>query len=509
MVKRIIAAALSIILIIIAMPAIAANQDSKVLESAAINTEYDEKLIEIENGDIKKFNLSGNLPAGLEIYSEIINDTTAVFGIKGSPTSKGVYVFSIEYFLLDGTSFKNISYCLKVKSGYLIYEDFEDALTGWTTIDADNDGHNWLQHYSDYSTYEGKGVIASESFSNQFGELTPDNWLISPEFKIDSNSILSWYDKGQDTSFSEETYSVYVGSGTDTDNYIKLRDYVSTNNWVQRQIDLSEYKSDKYVSIAFRHYTQKSNYALNIDLITVTEGEIACSEIILNPAIIGSEYSHQIAKVDGCETINAVNLPDGFKINKLSDGVFELSGTPVTCGTNIFKLSFYDKDSNCIYESIYTLPVVNESIDLINSIAAENYSQIIKSDANISDFNLIWGDLPQGFELSLDEDGNMQISGITHISGIYRFIIDYVMTDGSLITCAYKLTVENNTSLGDVNEDGKVNTADAVTLLKYASGVITLSDSQLIAGDCNKDSKVNTADAVSVLRYAAGIITEF
>lgn len=63
--------------------------------------------------------------------------------------------------------------------------------------------------------------------------------------------------------------------------------------------------------------------------------------------------------------------------------------------------------------------------------------------------------------------------------------------------------------IGDVNRDGKVNTADAVQVLKYAAGMISFDDDQLIAANTNRDDKVNTADAVLILKYAAGMITEF
>ena len=68
---------------------------------------------------------------------------------------------------------------------------------------------------------------------------------------------------------------------------------------------------------------------------------------------------------------------------------------------------------------------------------------------------------------------------------------------------------EPSTVIGDLNGDGKVNTADAVIVLKYAAEMITLDDNQLTAGDCNRDGKVNTADAVLILKYAAEMITEF
>ena len=63
--------------------------------------------------------------------------------------------------------------------------------------------------------------------------------------------------------------------------------------------------------------------------------------------------------------------------------------------------------------------------------------------------------------------------------------------------------------IGDANGDGTVNTADAVTVLKYAAEMIQLSDTQLRLADVNRNGTVNTSDATVILRYAAGIITEF
>lgn len=59
-------------------------------------------------------------------------------------------------------------------------------------------------------------------------------------------------------------------------------------------------------------------------------------------------------------------------------------------------------------------------------------------------------------------------------------------------------------TLGDINSDGKINTADARWVLQCASGKRTLNDSQKAAADVNKDGKINTADAKWLLQVASG-----
>ena len=63
--------------------------------------------------------------------------------------------------------------------------------------------------------------------------------------------------------------------------------------------------------------------------------------------------------------------------------------------------------------------------------------------------------------------------------------------------------------LGDVNDNGIINTADATLVLKYAAGILALSDEAKKAGDVNKNGMTNTADATLILKYAAGLIMEF
>ena len=64
-------------------------------------------------------------------------------------------------------------------------------------------------------------------------------------------------------------------------------------------------------------------------------------------------------------------------------------------------------------------------------------------------------------------------------------------------------------TLGDVNNDGKINSSDALLILQSAVGKITLSTTQALSADVNKDGKINSSDALKVLQYAVGKITSF
>ena len=56
--------------------------------------------------------------------------------------------------------------------------------------------------------------------------------------------------------------------------------------------------------------------------------------------------------------------------------------------------------------------------------------------------------------------------------------------------------------IGDINADSKINSADALLILRHAVGLTTLSGNLLISADWNGDGKVNSSDALEVLRFA-------
>jgi hypothetical protein len=61
---------------------------------------------------------------------------------------------------------------------------------------------------------------------------------------------------------------------------------------------------------------------------------------------------------------------------------------------------------------------------------------------------------------------------------------------------------------GDVNDDGVVDSGDAILILQYSVGLIELTDTQLRAGDCNNDGTVDSGDAILVLQFSVGLIGE-
>lgn len=192
-----------------------------------------------------------------------------------------------------------------VNAQYLLQEGFNTGTTptGWSTQDSDGDGYTWDASflYQDDGSHSGDGMIASASYINGVGALTPDNWLISPAVNITAAATLTFWVKAQDASYSQENYSVYVA----TDNTVAaftattpVLTSVSTGAWEQKTVNLSSYVGQT-IYIAFRHYNTTDMYWLDLDdvevfvqpttpTITVTPNSINFGTVIIGNSANGN-----------------------------------------------------------------------------------------------------------------------------------------------------------------------------------------------------------------------------
>lgn len=165
-------------------------------------------------------------------------------------------------------------------------EDFDGEEIPWMIVDADGDGYNWGigQWDSDDNTTR---CAYSNSYVNQVGAVTPDNWLISPEFALGANGKLTFDVKGQDPSWAAEHYGVYVTENAEAeefsaDDYTSLFEAESTAEWENIEVDLSAYEG-KNIRIAFRHWNITDMFIIKMDNIVVTEyPNTAISDVRVN-----------------------------------------------------------------------------------------------------------------------------------------------------------------------------------------------------------------------------------
>ncbi len=193
--------------------------------------------------------------------------------------------------------------------------DFDSGLQGWTTLDADEDGHNWVavsQFKSLYWYYEdldlsewirgGQGdSIVSGSYYNAVGPTYPDNYLISP--KVTLGGSFSFYAYSVDSYY--EKVGVFVSTaGTAASDFEEVESWIvdGYKTWTEYTVDLSDYEGEGYVAI--RNYDSYDQYLVVIDDVTIT-------------APSGPKpHEHAFAFTADGDTITAVCTADGCDLEE-------------------------------------------------------------------------------------------------------------------------------------------------------------------------------------------------
>ena len=179
--------------------------------------------------------------------------------------------------------------------------DFDNGtFQGWTTIDANNDGYDWVLgsqiggvYLASGASLSGSGhnsstdLVCSGSYSNATSAaITPDNYLVSPA-KGRYHSI-TFYACAQDASYAAEHYGVAVSTGSaSASDFTMVQEWTMTakdqgamsvgrdgqtraqGSWYEKTVDLSAYAGQD-IWVAIRHFNCNDQFILNIDDITLT-----------------------------------------------------------------------------------------------------------------------------------------------------------------------------------------------------------------------------------------------
>ena len=185
-----------------------------------------------------------------------------------------------------------------------LYDFAEGTLDPWTTIDADGDGYDWTLAPGTQINARGGDddyAVYSQSYVNNVGPVTPDNYLVSPKVKLDGS--ITFYGCAQDASYFAEHFGVYVSTKGNTDpaDFEKVQEWdmaasraakVSrgafrapakvAGQWHEYTVDLSGYEgAEGYVAI--RHFDCTDFFFLVVDDITLKTSQVILPDMKVTP----------------------------------------------------------------------------------------------------------------------------------------------------------------------------------------------------------------------------------
>ena len=152
--------------------------------------------------------------------------------------------------------------------------DFEDDPEGWAFPEADGDGNIFGIYMGGGMNPDGSintssnACLASLSYSNESGDLHPDNYAFMPLVKILPNAHIDFYAASLDPSYTGEPIAVVVAS-SDGQHIVDVQSFVTSYPYQFYTVDLSGYAGEE-VFLGFHHRTTVSRYAVVVDNITVT-----------------------------------------------------------------------------------------------------------------------------------------------------------------------------------------------------------------------------------------------
>ena len=201
---------------------------------------------------------------------------------------------------------------MKDNESYVLDENFDNGFpSGWTTIDANSDGYDWVLgseaggiYLVDGASLAGAGhnssadMICSGSYSNYIGgAITPDNYLVSP--RVNLGGILHFWACAQDASYAAEHFGVAVSttSNNDASAFVMIQEWTlsaihyqptgprgskSQGQWYEYTVDLSEYTGIAGY-FAIRHFNCNDMFILDIDDLTLTSCEPDVTNMTVEP----------------------------------------------------------------------------------------------------------------------------------------------------------------------------------------------------------------------------------
>ena len=477
-----------------------------------LSTEYTGSLSTKEDVDYYSFTLDQDSDVTLNFNREVIGEQ---YGIYWNATIYDSDEQLSSVWELNGreentsntTNLKAGKYYLKVSAGLLNYSDEDYKFTITTTKQDTNDDTNKETEPND-TTITANAIDLDTPYTGSIGTIADLDYY---SFNIDDTS--------------DVTVTLKHSVLDSTSNYWKVSIYNSALSIVSEPVQTMEVSGDTESATLTAKGLSSGKYYVRVS----SSDEHSTNDYTIS--VSAKTNSNPVDDKSGtCGEDLTWSLDD--------KGVLTISGTG-----NMEDYTLLSKAPWSDYSQDITSIVVQDGVTSIGDNAFINCNKVeqvsLSNDVEtIGDYSfsgctsLTDITLPNGLKAipngafalctglktvtvpkSVTEVGTLAFSGCTSLSDVYY---DSTKEDWDNITIATgndSLTSANihystvdDIIKGDVNLDGKVSTADLLSLKKYLLGITELSDQQFTSADINEDGKVSTADLLSLKKYLLGVV---
>jgi hypothetical protein len=392
--------------------------------------------------------------------------------------------------LIDKIPVNNISekYLKEIFEAQIAYDDLNDESKALIkNYDILNNAMNYINN------------IANNSKSDVIG------CYVDGLLKKDYKNTLVVVSKGN----PEKMQIIYESGGTAT--------YISNNSYgmsIRRvggfciwTINAFIKSSDNILQIRSLTAGQKENSHYSFDLASYTNQKYPINSLSYKQAVNSPDKTFSVC-ANVVYDVSAIRLKENGNViavgNDKSSRKISASVDLITSGTHKLDLEYYANSNWFKYKTleVYVRPYSSDSQRLYGINCSEN-SYHDKSEVtfatskNIENVTL---NAERGNIVLTDyiDTDNYRIWNADINTGIsYKITVGTTQTDKTVF-------VNKLTCKGDVNSDGKINSGDALLILRIAVGNITPTAEQLKLGDIDSNNSINSLDALIVLQIVTG-----
>ena len=215
--------------------------------------------------------------------------------------------------------------------------DFNDGKpTGWGVFENDGDGNHWnLSQAGNSFTSGPDGSIAIYSYTQYYGNLTPDNYIVtSSKYAITKKSVLSWDAKSSDLStyYNKEHYAVVVS--TDKKEWdIVWETTINYTDYKHEMVSLAQYEGQE-VYVGFRHYNCSGEDATTLVIDNIVLANTSINGVGIQNAILPAGTYYFVISAAGEYTVDIrlasdVEEDDTENVNEFTNA-FNIYPNPAT-----------------------------------------------------------------------------------------------------------------------------------------------------------------------------------
>ena len=271
------------------------------------------------------------------VYKAVFEEDAIIFAnIEGENSALAIYQEGFDGY---GGPRENNFYKPEIaedENAEIIFSfDFNDGKpTGWGVFEKDGDKNQWnLTDAGNSFTSGPDGSIAIYSYTQYYGNLTPDNYIVtSDKYAITKKSVLSWDAKSSDLStfYNKEHYAVVVS--TDKKEWeIAWETTINYSDFKHEMVSLEKYAGQE-VYIGFRHYNCSGENATALVIDNIVLANTSINGVGIQNAILPAGTYYFVVSAAGEYTVDirlASDVENGETIKEFSNA-FNIYPNPAT-----------------------------------------------------------------------------------------------------------------------------------------------------------------------------------